>query len=586
MKKIIILALVFIFPAVNALFGGKVMVDQLGYRVNEKKYVISTSKDGEFKIRNAENNKLVYEGSFTGPLKDRDSGDTVFTGDFSDFREEGEYYIETTGGQKSYKFKIDNKIHNDAFYKVMRGFYLQRCGTAVSDPGGFSHGKCHTQPAKFHPSTGESGEKLIPKGWHDAGDYGRYVVNLGLSTGTLLHMFERYGKKLKNFSLDIPESGNSIPDVLDEIRWNLEFMLSMQKYNGGVYHKVTTEKFPKMKMRAEDDRKQLYIYEITTTATADFAAVMAIAARVYRPYDEKFAEKCLKAAEKSWDYLSRVRKTMFPAVGFQNPEGTQTGRYSDKDDRDERLWAAAELFTTTNGDEYHKYFIENYENWEPAIENAAWWGDVYPTAMLAYAYSPNQEKKDKVAEEIVKALKSHADDILMNIEKNGYRYLLTSFDYKWGSNSVAMNYAINLLAAYELLKAKPEFNMSKERLDEYKQGALDALHYLLGRNPFNRSYVTGIGERYVMNIHHRPSVASGKDEPFPGLLAGGPNKKRNDKMLKDFVPEGAPPAKCYLDRMYSYASNEIAINWNAPLAYVLAFFAEDIIDAPELNADL
>jgi endoglucanase len=452
----------------------------------------------------------------------------------------------------------------------MRGFYLQRCSMEVHDPGGWGHGECHVKPAIFHKSTGEYGTLDVTGGWHDAGDYGKYTVNSGISTATLMYMFERRNAVVSKINLKIPESGGKIPDVLAEAKYNLDWMLKMQARNGGAYHKVTPLKFPAMQKKAEDDADDQYIYEISTTATGNLAATAALGARLFKPYDEAYSSKCLAAAERAWKFLE-AHPAIMPANGFKNPEDTKTGNYGDGFDMDERLWAAVELFLATHEEAYHGYALKNYTSWKPTIGAPAYWWETNVLAMLAYVYSAGEYADQGLLDAVKTDLVDYADILTDRIKDNGYRYLLDPKEYIWGSNSVALNEAINLLAAADMAGKTPSMNVPAEKIALYRQGAADALHYMLGRNPFNMSYVTGVGEKSHMNIHHRPSASDTIPDPYPGLLVGGPNVKRNDDVIKA-LPFDTKPARCYTDELYSYASNEIAINWNAPLAYVLAYF--------------
>ncbi|MBP7792554.1 MAG: glycoside hydrolase family 9 protein [Candidatus Goldbacteria bacterium] len=540
--------------------GVNVMIDQNGYKTNENKYVIVTSPSKNYTIKRSNDNRAVFWGELKGPISDYDSGDNCYVGDFSKYNVPGKYYIDTEKSGRSYDFVIGNDVLKNPLYKVLRGFYLQRCGIEVKDPSGVGHPACHLRPAKFHPGLPEKGEVDVTGGWHDAGDYGKYVVNSGISTATLLYAYERYPSKLKNFKFDVTKTDDALPDVLAEAKWNVDWMLKMQRKDGAVYHKVTTELFPEMQKKAEEDNAQQYVYEISTTATGDFAAVMAIAARIYRDFDLNFSEKCLDAAEKAWKYLY-FHSELIPSSGFKNPAGTNTGQYSDGFDGDERFWAATELFLTTGKETYKDYILKNYSNREPVISSPAYWWEVYVLAFISYLYSDRQDKDKELVEKIKSDLEKHADALLDRIEHNGYKYVLEEKDYIWGSNSVALNYAINLLVASEML--------NNGRSADYRQGAMETIHYLFGRNPFSKSYVTGIGRNCVKNIHHRPSVSDNIDEPYPGLLAGGPNMKKSDPVLRQLSFD-TPPAKCFVDDTGSYASNEIAINWNAPLVYVLA----------------
>ncbi|MCX8094077.1 MAG: glycoside hydrolase family 9 protein [Candidatus Goldbacteria bacterium] len=564
--KEFILVTIFLFLVSNLSYtsekietGLYIKVDQVGYHINEEKYVIVTAPSKNFVIKRVSDNKQIFSGLLKGPISDYDSGDKCYIGDFSKLMEPGEYYIETDGAGISYKFKIGDNILRDVLHKTLYSFYLQRCGTEVKDDNGFSHSACHFKPALLHPSLLEKGEINVTGGWHDAGDYGKYVVNSGISTATLLYAYERYTSKLKDFKFNIHETNKSMPDILKEAKWNIEWMLKMQRQDGAVYHKVTTERFPEMHKKPEDDIAQQYIYEITTTATGNLAAVAAIAVRIYKDFDSEFADKCLNAAEKAWRFLY-YHPGQIPKGGFKNPAGTNTGQYSDGFDGDERFWAATELFLTTGKDSYREYILKNYNYWQPLISAPAYWWEVYVLAMFSYLYSERKDKDLEFIQKIKEDLTKHVDSLLERIENNGYKYILEEKDYIWGSNSIALNYAINLLVASEIL--------NNDKTEKYRQGARETLHYLFGRNPFSKSYITGIGTNYVRNIHHRPTVSDNIEEPYPGLLAGGPNMKKNDPVLKQLSFD-TPAAKCYVDDTGSYASNEVAINWNAPLVYVI-----------------
>ncbi|HEY0866519.1 MAG TPA: glycoside hydrolase family 9 protein, partial [Fimbriimonas sp.] len=427
----------------------------------------------------------------------------------------------------------------------------QRCGTNVTlapDFPEYAYAACHTAPAEYHPSSGKSGTRDCRGGWHDAGDYGKYVVNSGITTGTLLWAFELNASKLAKKNLAIPESGDKVPDMLNEIRWNLDWMLKMQDEDGGAWHKETTANFPGFIMPKDDKGPTLIIGTgeepfKNTTATADLAAVAAIAARVFRPYDRAYAAKCLAAAEKAWAWLQT-----HPDNTFQNPRGVNTGGYGDRDPSDERLWAAAELFRTTGKKPYDAYFLAHQAKWSVKGDAAQGWPVVNNMAKYAYALGKagDRKVKDQIKAESVQA----AREIVERIGKNGYRVPMLSKDYIWGSNAVLANYGMMLLVANRFQKD-----------ESFRNGALDCLHYLFGRNTFNTSYVTHVGTKWAMNPHHRPSGADGMEQPWPGLLMGGPNASGK-----------TPPARQWEDKLASFTTNEIAINWQAPLVFLLSEF--------------
>jgi endoglucanase len=539
--------------------GAAVRVNQAGYLPAAPKAAV-VAYDGEaggFTVREAGSGRVVLRGSLSSPVQDADSGDTVRMADFSALKKPGRYFVDVAGVGRSFDFEIGPRVYDRPFYLAMRSYYGQRCGTAV-DLGpafpGYRYDACHREGA-YHASSGREGKAPSVKGWHDAGDYGRYVVNSGIATGTLLWAYELYGDKIGQVRLDIPESGDKTPDILDEIRWNLEWMLTMQDADGGVWHKQTTEKFCGFIMPQEDKMTSYIIgtgsapYK-STCATADFAAVMAIAARLYRPFDPQFARTALEAAAKAWRWTEQN-----PSVLFSNPRGVSTGAYGDRDCSDERLWAAAELWRTTKQPEYEKYFLDHWEKFREQIsdDHPPAWPQVAPLAMWGWTLSggPGSEK-------IRPLILAAAERLASRTARNGYRVSLMRKDYVWGSNGVVANYSMQLLVAHRL-QPRPEFLAA----------ALDNLHYLLGRNTFSMSFVTWVGSRPFRRPHHRPSGADGLDEPWPGLLAGGPNARRQDPAMKKLA-EGLPPAKMYLDEEESYATNEVAINWNAPLVFLLA----------------
>jgi endoglucanase len=538
-----------------------IKLNQVGYPPDAPKLalVVSEPTASRFTVRRVHDDTVVFEGKCGAAMNDTDTGDPVQALDFSALQSPGTFYLEVPGIGRSWPFAIGPDVYHRTYYLAMRSFYGQRCGTTV-DLGpefpGYQYGPCHTNGA-YHVSSGKSGPAQSFKGWHDAGDYGRYVVNSGLSTGTLLWAWELFGSKLAGVSLDLPESGNGIPDILNEIRWNLEWMLTMQDEDGGVWHKQTSERFAGTIMPHED-RMVSYVIGTgstpfkSTCATADFAAVMAIAARIYRPFDTAFAETCLDSARRAWTWAKQ-----HPDVQFRNPDGVGTGAYGDRNCADEQLWAAAELWRTTREDSYHDYFIEHHAAFLPSLRPVGppSWPNVAPLALWAYVMGDGPDAA--VVESIRQAALRAASSIAERHATNGYRHSMTSTDYIWGSNSVAANYGMQLLVA-NAMRPDPRF----------VHAALDNLHYLLGRNAFSLSFVTRVGSNPFRNPHHRPSEADQNAEPWPGLLAGGPNARAQDPAMRE-LPK-LPPAKMYVDVYASYASNEIAINWNAPLVFLLA----------------
>jgi len=540
-----------------------IKLDQVGYLPGRPKvaFVAGAPNAQVFEVRRASDNSTVFRGALGPAAADADSGDQVRAADFSSLHEVGRFYLDVPGVGRSWTFAVQPDVLSHTYYLTMRAFYGQRCGTAV-DLGpefpGYAYPACHLK-GEFHPSSGKQGPRDNVGGWHDAGDYGRYVVNSGITTGTLLWTWEIYGTKVKNIKLNIPESGNGVPDILNEARWNLEWMLKMQDVDGGAWPKQTSVSFPGFIM-PQDDKLPSEVIGTgqepfkSTCATADLAAVAAIAARVYKPFDAKFADRNLEAARKAWQWTEK-----YPNVTFKNPPDVRTGEYGDSNCRDERLWAAAELWRTTGEKTYNDYFLKNYADFRPNLDAPATegWREVAPMGLWTYVLA--QRKGDAVAvADIRKSTAGAARVLVERTRKNPYHVSLVDKDYVWGSNGVAANYGVQLLVANAI---SPDSSLV--------EAALDNLHYLLGRNTFSISWVTQVGENPYHHPHHRPSGADKNAEPWPGLLSGGPNANRQDAVLKA-LPADFPPAKIYADEQASYASNEIAINWQAAMVFLIA----------------
>jgi endoglucanase len=558
-------------PALNE----SIKVDQVGYLPARTKLAIVTEPRaaGSFAVRRSADGSEVLTGRLGPPLADPDTGNTVRIADFSVLNQTGSFYLDVAGVGASHEFDVAPDVYAKVFYAAMRAFYGQRCGAAVDlapTYPGYRHAACHATgtpnpDALMHASSGRSGAVEATRGWHDAGDYGKYVVNSGITTGELLWTYEAFANRVGSVRLDIPESGGSVPDLLSEVRWNLDWMLKMQDRDGGVWPKLTSERFGSFVMPERDDGGPRYVIGTgsdpfkSSCATGDFAAVMAGAARIFRPFDPDFAAGALSAAERAWRWL-----LPHPSVVFKNCCGVQTGEYGDANCADERLWAAAELFRTTGAAEYNAYFTANHASARPGLigGGAPSWQDVGTLALLTYYFSAPPATDEAVRAEIRADTLAAANAIVARTAANPYHVSLRSTDYVWGSNGVAANYGVLLALAYTM-QPNPA----------YLDAAADNLHYLLGRNSFGLSWVTQTGRRPFRNPHHRPSGADANAEPWPGLLSGGPNRYGGDPVI-DAMP-ATPPARRYRDDQGSYASNEVAINWNAPLVFLLASLLPD-----------
>ncbi len=558
------LALLLSGAAVPALkVSPRIHVDQVGYLPAAAKFaVIAAGAPTRFTLRRAAGDAVVLQGTLSSARVDPKSGDTTRLADFSRVRAAGEYYLEVPGLGRSYPFRIAGDVYARAFYLAMRSYYGQRCGTAVNlgpEFPGYEHAACHLTGG-WHPSSGKTGPRVSYHGWHDAGDYGRYIVNSGATVGTLLWAWEMFPEKLRGINLHVPETGNGTPDILNEIRWNLDWMLTMQDSDGGVWQKQTvaagvgfvmpeTEKAPSVVVGTGSPPYK------STCATADFAASLAIASRAFGPFDRPFSQRTLAAARSAWTWAAAHPNVLF----LKDPPDVAYGFYPDTSCADEMLWAAAELWRTTGDQPYRDYFLAHYQAMLPTLAVAAPepWAMLGPMALWSYALAPRT--RDALAQrQIVAATTRAADAVAARTLADPYRISMMPADYVWGSNGVAGDYSFRLLVA-DRLHPDPR----------YRAAALENLHYLLGRNAFSVSWVTQVGSNPFMHPHHRPSAADANVAPWPGLLSGGPNRNRQDPDMAK-LPAGTPPMRMWLDEQPSYATNENAINWNASLVFVLA----------------
>jgi endoglucanase len=547
-------------PSEASIEGSPIVFNQLGYLPNARKFITLRASSASFTVRAQKSGAVVLQGKPSTPQDDAASGDRIQIADISPLTQPGNYIIETKTG-KSAPFEIGPDVYRHALWLSMRGYYGQRCGCSVDLGDGYSHPVCHTA-AEFHANSGKTGPVKNHGGWHDAGDYGRYIVNSGISTGTLLWTWELLNSAVSKLNLKIPESGGRIPDFLAEIRWNLDWMLTLQDSDGGAWHKQTSENFCGLVM-PQDDHSTSYIIGTgsapykSTCATADLAAVAAIAARCYGPYDDAFAKNCLEASKRAYAWASKN-----PDVTFRNPSGIRTGEYGDSDCRDELLWAAAELWRTTGDEQYRKAFESSIGSSAIQIKTASW-NNLSAFALWTYAMAERNDASATLVAQIREASARAADHLVANSRQNGYGNTLSFSDYVWGSNSVAANQSLQLIVTDRLQKN-----------DEFCQVAAENLHYLLGRNCWDLSWVTQLGRNPFQHPHHRPSGADNITAPWPGPVSGGPNAHPSNPPGR-LMPQ-RPPMRMYKDDQAAYSMNEICINWNAPLVFLLAALNEQV----------
>ncbi|HEY7884178.1 MAG TPA: glycoside hydrolase family 9 protein, partial [Cellvibrionaceae bacterium] len=535
--------------------AGRIKVNQLGFAPSAQKLAVVPASDAtSFAVVDSASGTQILTGTLSASNRWPLADETVALADFSELQSAGSYRVQVAGLPDSDPFTVGAEPYNALNKASIKAFYFNRASTQLlpEHAGDWARPAGHPDTEVLIHASAASAERPVgtvlssPKGWYDAGDYGKYIVNSGISTYTLLAALEQFPDYYANRDLNIPESGDAIPDLLDETLWNVDWMLTMQDpHDGGVYHKLTTKNFAGIIMPHEGTEPR-YIVQKGTGATLNFAAVMAAASRVLADYQEAFPGKSaemLAAAEAAWQWALAN-----PNVRYQQPDDVHTGAYGDSNFADEFAWAAAELYITTGNDSYYQALdAPNTGNAVPA------WPQSLGLAWMSLAYHKDALTEAADTDLIEQRVIDLADNILTAGNNSAYRVSMTSSDFVWGSNGGAMNRAMMLLQAYRLTDN-----------DAYLNAAQDLLDYVLGRNPTDYSYVTGFGERPPMEIHHRQSAADDVHDPVPGFLAGGPHSGQQD----DCDYPSNLPAKSYVDHWCSYSTNEVTINWNAPLVYV------------------
>jgi endoglucanase len=527
--------------------GTQVFVNQVGYLPDMPKWVVSVQEAKEFTVIDEKTSNAVFTGTFQ-KIEDSTSISDIWQGEFTNFKNPGDYHIVVPGVGQSYSFKINPKIYNDVFSMGMHFYYLQRCGIEINDPlSGIKHPACHLEDAliarkdQFY----KKGER-IPSfgGWHDAGDYGKYVPTTTITIAQMLVAYELWPDKFADKQLQFPGSENTIPDLLDEAQYGLDWLFTMQRPDGAVYHKLAGARFPGFNSPDFDGQKR-YIYGITTADTGKFAATMAIAARVLKDCNPMLADKAKSAAFKAWQFLEK-HPFIYDHDDFDD-EGS--GAYGMNDDQVDRLWAALELSTIIEKDQPIRQFIKQLQDYRPNNIN---WTDAALLGLFDYTRSSKAlpELKKITSAKII----TFADDWVEACQNSGYRYALNFTAFRWGSNREGLSRGISMMLAEQLTSKSV-----------YREFALAQLDFVLGLNPLSKCFVSGMGTNTVNSLHHRLAVDSHK--MILGAIPGGPNNNAESGIE---IPNLGPLS--YSESSASYSSNEPAIDYNAPLVFLAAAF--------------
>jgi endoglucanase len=549
-----------------------IRVNQIGYLPLGEKYAhvadfpeaLTVDVGTRFEVRSAANNEIAYAGTLAlvDPHEPFVSGEKVLRADFGRLWRPGRYYlvVDASGIDPSPAFEVGWRLYEPALRDATRYFFYQRQGIAIEEPfaEGFARGLGH--PGDVAAMMRSSGAvRDVSQGWYDAGDYGKYTP---FAAAPVVDLLDAYGMFPYVFGDDsnIPESGNGKADVLDEVKWELDWLLKMQDAeSGGFYHLIYPNNCPGSgSCRPEDITEQRYVEDLMggvpnvrpTASTAKAVAALAHAARAYRHYDDAYADRLLAAAEAGWAYL-QANPQNIPATGFNGEQST---------DDAERLWAAGELFRTTQKPVYDRYFRDRYQayawTWTSTTDNSG-----YPEMRAFIAYLSAPKAKSEVRNWFRPLYRAWRAQQFARTQKTWRNFLDDGSgdfgsDYYWGSNAVTLATITTIATADRAIGDFFDIELVK--------AARAQLNYVLGVNPLRKSYVTGFGADSASRIFS--AIYSSERYPTaqpPGILAEGPNQYQGWRYSRFF-------GKCYADTNTDWTVSEHAIYYNASLVFVLA----------------
>ncbi len=519
-----------IYPAIK--------VNQEGYKPNAEKTafvtgfgdVLNCNAGTEFQLINADNDEVEYKGTLTlvTEYDELFSGEAMLSADFSEYSDEGSYYLQVEGiDEKSPVFEISGNVYDELLADTMRYFYYQRANCEITDDYGEGKSRSDITPEDFDIDGMD-----VSGGWYDAGDIGKYVSPGATAVNTLLWAYKLYPDKFFDGQNNIPESGNGIPDILDEVKYELDFLLRMQDEESGGFHM-------KVKSRSENDNaNDRIVWEYTTNSTADCAAVLAFASTIYREFDRGYADEMLSAAEKGWEYIE------------ENPDYYVSTTYSGENDASSSFWAAGCLYYATGNEAYGGYIEEHYSDFLKKFsggENGHNVGNMASYGYFTYLLSDNTD--EEITGIITKKYKSWRNGVRKRCEANPWQVSINDWGFWWGSfNTILGSPQDMIIGNYAI----------GDELSEAEKFSSDALNFIMGENPLRKSFVTGHGDDCIEQTFSSFWEAG---EGFPdGYMPGGINNSEGEILSKY-------PMKCYTDEPFDWVTNENAIYWNAVMVF-------------------
>ena len=579
--------------------GPRVRVNQVGYLSHGPKSATLVTDETDalpWRLENAQG-RTVARGETEPAGVDRTSGLNVHTIDFGHVKRRGRDFTLIADGETSHPFDIATDAYERLRVDALSVYYPQRSGTPID--GSIVGDEAYSRAAGHVGVPPNQGDFDVPcqppevslpiygepwtcdytldvvGGWYDAGDHGKYVVNGGISVAQLMGTWERNQRAhsadrgaLGDSTLRVPEQGNGVPDVLDEARWELEWMLTMQVPEGEplagmVHHKIHDNAWTGLPLDPAADPMLRELHRPSTAATLNFAAVAAQGARIFKAYERDFAGELLDAARVAWE-AAHANPILLAPLADGNSGG---GPYDDTNVTDEFYWAAAELYITTRERQFKDAVLSSPLHEAEVFDlNGFDWGHMAPLARLDLATLPNRlPDRKEVRRSVVEAADALLD--LQGEQPWGQPYAPADNFWAWGSTSQILNNLVVIASAFDITGD-----------DRYQEAAVQGMDFLLGRNALNISYITGYGDVFSQNQHSRMYAHQLNAElPHPpdGFIAGGPNSGIQDPVAQALLSDcPATPQFCYIDHIESWSTNEITINWNSALSWVASFVAD------------
>ena len=576
-----------------------IRINQVGFYPEQEKTLTLEPENRCRTVQIYKEGTLVWEGEALREASSPWSGKVRRIFDFSELTEPGTYTVHA--GKETKEFVIDENALDELAEAALTAFYHQRSGMDLDSTiagqwarkGGHPDTEVLIHASAASESRPEGTVISSPKGWYDAGDYNKYVVNSGYSMGLMAEAFLMFPNvpdwdNLEDYFEYCRNTQDIYNPLFEELLYNEEWMRTMQDpEDGGVYHKLTTPNFEGF-VTPTECRQQRYVVQKSVTAALDFAGALCSMAglngmawlgndvNAYNIYKLRFdkAEAAYAWAKAHPDAFYN----QWELNATYDPDIT-TGAYGDNSADDEFFWSASSLYLATKKPEYledvKKYFPERFDlmtwgyvaplgifNWLQyekfmTAEKVHYTGEsYYDKAEDIYKYKSYTitEQEQEIIDRCKAMLMEYCDAAILDAEGSCYNspYGNKPEDFRWGCASSFCDQAICLLYAYDITGD-----------EKYLVNAHRNVNYVLGQNATGYCYVTGFGSKSPMFPHSRLCHSDGIVEPIPGLLAGGPNPGHQDSAEVTYSSDY--PDESYEDVMPSYASNEIAINWNASL---------------------